>query len=84
MNKFLSIIAILLVITLNAQIPAYYTGVDLNLTGMSLKSELTSKITSSHTTNISYTPGVWNLLKVSDLDPTNSNNVVLVYGYDGH
>ena len=82
MNKLLSIIAILLVVTLSAQVPTYYNGIDLNLTGMSLKSELTSKITTTHTNQISYTPGVWNVLKISDLDPTNTNNVLLVYGYD--
>jgi endonuclease I len=82
MKNFLSLIAILLVVTLNAQIPAYYNGVNLNLTGMSLKSELTSKISATHTNQLSYTPGVWNVLKDSDLDPTNSANVILVYGWD--
>jgi endonuclease I len=81
MKKFLSIIAILLAVTLNAQIPAYYNGVNLNLTGMSLKSELTSKITATHTNQISYSQAL-NVLKVSDLDPTNPEDVILVYGWD--
>jgi endonuclease I len=82
MKNFLSLIAILLAVTLNAQIPAYYNDVNLSLTGMSLKNELTTKITATHTNQLSYTPGVWNTLKVSDLDPTNSDNVILVYGWD--
>lgn len=81
MNKILSLIAFLVAVTLNAQIPSYYNGVDLNLTGMSLKNELTSKITSSHSNQISYSQ-VWTVLKQSDLDPTDSEDVILVYGWD--
>ena len=65
-----------------AQIPAYYNDVDLTLTGMALKAELATKITNTHTNPLSYTPGVWNTVKVSDQDPDNSLNVLLVYGYN--
>lgn len=64
-----------------AQIPAYYNGVNFNLTGMALKAELANKITSTHTNQISYTQ-VWSVLKQSDLDPNNANNVLLVYGWE--
>ncbi len=64
-----------------AQIPAYYNGVDFNLTGMALKAELANKITSTHTNQISYSQ-VWSVLKQSDLDPNNANNVLLVYGWE--
>ncbi|CAM1368285.1 endonuclease [Tenacibaculum xiamenense] len=64
-----------------SQIPNYYNDVNLNLTGNSLKQELATKIISSHTTNLSYTPGVWNALKQTDLDPSNNNKVLLIYGY---
>jgi endonuclease I len=63
-----------------AQIPAYYNDVDLTLTGMALKGELATKITNTHN-YITYSQ-VWDVLKVSDLNPENTNEVLLVYGYD--
>ncbi|MEP0264370.1 endonuclease [Dokdonia sp.] len=65
-----------------SQIPAYYDDVNLTLQGTSLQNELASKVTNTHTTFLTYTPGVWDALQVADLDPTNSNNVLLIYGYD--
>jgi hypothetical protein len=60
------------------QIPSYYNDVNLNLTGSSLQNELSSKVTTTHTNFLSYTPGVWNALKQSDIDPSNSSKVILV------
>ncbi|MDY0780424.1 endonuclease [Tenacibaculum sp. IB213877] len=72
--------------TSNYNIPAelleYYNGVNFELTSTSLKDELAAKIIATHTTNLSYTPGVWDVLKQSDLDPTDNNKVVLIYGYN--
>jgi endonuclease I/chitodextrinase len=65
-----------------AQAPDYYTGTDITATGEDLKTNLSTLITNTHTTELSYTPGVWDALKQTDLDPTNSNNVLLIYGYD--
>ncbi|MFC4635593.1 endonuclease [Dokdonia ponticola] len=65
-----------------SQIPSYYDDVNLTLQGASLQAELSTKVTNTHTTFLSYTPGVWDALKVADLDPTNANNVLLIYGYD--
>jgi endonuclease I len=67
---------------LHAQIPAYYSSIDFTQTGTALKTQLSSLITTTHTTNLSYTPGVWEALKLTDLNPNNSNNVFLVYGYN--
>ncbi|SEB50435.1 Por secretion system C-terminal sorting domain-containing protein [Tenacibaculum sp. MAR_2009_124] len=64
-----------------SQIPTYYNNVNINLTGSSLKNELATKIISTHHTNLSYTPGVWNTLKQTDLDPINNSKVLLIYGY---
>ncbi len=64
-----------------AQIPSYYNGVNFNLTGMALKSELANKITVTHTNPTTYSQ-VWSVLKQSDLDPNNANNVLLVYGWE--
>jgi endonuclease I len=63
------------------ELVAYYNGVDFTLTGASLKDELATKTSSTHTTTLSYTPGVWDALKQSDLDPTDNTKVLLIYGY---
>lgn len=60
----------------------YYNGFNWNLTGMNLKDALATKITNTHTNQLVYTPGVWNALKIVDLDPTNTANVLLVYGWE--
>jgi endonuclease I len=60
----------------------YYNGFNWTLTGSNLKSALATKITATHTNFLIYTPGVWNALKQVDLDPTNSGNVLLVYGWE--
>lgn len=69
-----------------AQIPAYYSSIDFTQTGDYLKNQLTTLITNTHTTNLPYTAtGVtdtWDALYQTDLNPNNSNNVLLVYGWD--
>jgi len=64
-------------VILFAQQP-YYNNVNLSLTGAALKTELANKITNTHTSLLSYG---WSELKITDLDPSNSNNVLLLYGY---
>lgn len=63
------------------QIPAYYSSIDFRLTGIPLKEDLSNLITTTHTSTTSYSE-IWSVLKVSDLDPTNSSVVLLVYGYN--
>ncbi|MXN89875.1 T9SS type A sorting domain-containing protein [Flavobacterium sp. Sd200] len=65
-----------------AQIPEYYSTIDFTLTGDALKDELAELITETHTTELIYTPDVWNALRQSDLDPDNPQNVLLFYGYN--
>lgn len=65
-----------------AQIPQYYSSIDFSVTGNALKDQLTTLITTTHTTQLIYTPDVWTALKQTDLDPANPNNVLLIYGYD--
>jgi endonuclease I len=60
----------------------YYNGFNWTLTGMSLKSALSSKVTTTHTNFISYSPGVWEASIITDEDPNNSNNVLLIYGWE--
>ena len=69
-----------------AQIPAYYSTIDFNQTGNSLKNQLTTLITNTHTTNLPYTAtgttDTWDALYQTDLNPNNNNNVLLVYGWN--
>ncbi|BDS09817.1 endonuclease [Aureispira anguillae] len=81
MKILILVLALLLQISSTAQIPAYYNNVNLNATGQTLKNNLANKVVHSQTNTISYTPGVWNALKQTDLDPTNTANVILIYGY---
>jgi hypothetical protein len=81
-HKSLLLLVLLICGTLYAQTPAYYNDVNLNLTGQDLKNALETKIVTTHTNFLSYTPGIWTTLQQADLDPNNSNNVLLIYGYD--
>lgn len=60
----------------------YYNGFNWTLTGTNLKNALATKISSTHTKLLTYTPGIWNALKEVDLDPANTNNVLLIYGWE--
>ncbi|WP_299886373.1 endonuclease [uncultured Lacinutrix sp.] len=80
-NKLLVLFLLCTTIAL-AQIPSYYNNVNLAQSGNALKDDLATKVISTHSTFLSYTPGVWNALKQADLDPTNSNKVLLIYGYN--
>jgi endonuclease I len=70
-----------------AQIPSYYSGINFTQSATSIKSQLTNLITATHTTELVYTSGssgfldTWTVLKASDLDPVNTANVVLLYGW---
>lgn len=69
-----------------AQIPAYYSTIDFNQTGDNLKNQLTTLITTTHTTNLPYTAtattDTWDALYQTDLNPNNTNNVLLIYGWN--
>ena len=60
----------------------YYNGFNFNQTGAALKNALSNLTIAKHTNFLSYTPEVWNATKITDLDPNNSNNVLLIYGYE--
>lgn len=80
MRKIILSIFVLASTTMFAQ-QAYYSNVNLTLTGMALKAELANKITVTHTNNLSYSQ-VWSALKITDLVPGSSTNVYLMYGFD--
>ncbi|RLZ12300.1 endonuclease [Faecalibacter macacae] len=62
-----------------AQIPSYYDGVNFSIRE-DIESELSDLTIAKHTTLINYTPGVWNTLLQSDLNPADSTTVLLIYG----
>jgi endonuclease I/chitodextrinase len=64
-----------------SQAESYYDDVDKTLAGLALKNALTTKITDTHTNELDYTPGVWNASKVTDENPSNTNEVILIYGW---
>ena len=64
-----------------AQVPSYYEGVNFSVRE-DIESELSDLTIAKHTNLINYTPGVWNVLKQSDLVPSDSTRVLLIYGYN--
>ena len=70
----------------SAQIPSYYSSIDFTKSGDSLKTQLASLISTTHTTMLWYTSTMsadtWDALKQSDLKIGDTSNVLLVYGYD--
>ncbi len=61
----------------------YYNGFNWNQTGSSLKNDLAAKITSTHTKLLTYSQAE-NALRNTDADPTDLQNVFLIYGYSGN
>lgn len=58
----------------------YYNGMNWTLTGMNLKNALATKITATHTNFLTYSED-WNATQATDVNPTNSINVLLLYGF---
>lgn len=82
MNNFRIIIVFLLFTIANAQVPTYYQTINLNLQGDALKYELSTLLTATHTYELIYTPDVWNVLKQADINPNNTDKVLLLYGWN--
>lgn len=60
---------------------SYYDDVNLNLTGISLKNELATKIINTHTNNLTYS-NIWDASMVTDLNPVDNTMVLLIYGWE--
>jgi len=79
MNKFL-LIPFLFIAEITFAQQSYYNDVDLTLTGQDLYFELQNKIDINNTT---FTYGdIRDIVKITDEDPSNNSNVLLIYGYD--
>ena len=59
----------------------YYNDVNLNLTGLTLKEELAVKIINTHARTLFYDQ-IWNASKATDVNPHNSTQVLLIYGWE--
>jgi len=79
MKKTLLLLFIFVSQLLLAQIPSYYNDVNLTLTGLALKTELSTKVKNTHTTLIPYG---WTALQSADVNPSNSSEVLLIYGWE--
>ena len=64
-----------------AQTPAYYNDVNLSLTGADLKTALATKIINTHTYELTYDE-IWNASQITDVNPNNNSEVILIYGYE--
>ncbi|WP_166387297.1 endonuclease [Polaribacter sp. 11A2H] len=82
MKKTLLILLLFSSFLINAQAESYYNDVDLTKSELELKDELAVKTAAAHTNFLSYTPGIWEASKITDVDPTNEDNVLLIYGYN--
>lgn len=62
---------------------AYYSDVNLSLTGTALRDELATKIINTHTKTLNY-DGAREALKIVDLVPGQGDNVFLLYGFSNN
>mgnify|MGYP000126734666 CR=1 FL=1 len=60
---------------------SYYNDVNLNVTGLTLKEELATKIIATHSQFLFYEQ-IWEASKITDLNPENNQEVLLIYGYE--
>ncbi|UZO80897.1 endonuclease [Aquimarina sp. ERC-38] len=60
----------------------YYDDVDLTKTKDELFEELANKVKNTHVNFLSYTPGIWEASKKTDIDPINPEEVILIYGFE--
>jgi len=79
---FAGLFFIVATIGVYGQIPSYYNNVNINLSGQSLKNELSNKVINTHTNFLSYSSEVFDVIKQTDRDPNNSSRVLLMYGFN--
>lgn len=60
---------------------AYYKDIDFTTRGKKLHNQLHDLLRNTQTT-LSYTPDIWEANKITDQDPDNADNVLVLYGWD--
>ena len=80
MKKYLLLLLVAQLSFGQAGAPAnpYYNGMNWTQTGMPLKTSLSTLTINKHTNLLPY---VWNATQATDIDPSDSNNVLLIYGF---
>jgi endonuclease I len=78
-NSLLLILVFLSFTTFSQQ--NYYNGIDFSKNGTALKNDLAVRIINTHRKFLSYTPDIWNACKSTDVNPNNSSEVLLIYGF---
>lgn len=58
----------------------YYSSIDFSKTGTELKAALSHLITQTHSKQLTYKQ-IWEVTKITDIDPTNNHKVILLYGW---
>lgn len=81
-KKILSFYVLLFVVAQIFSQQSYYNDVNLNLSGSALKAALATKVTTTHTNKLVYTPGVWEASKITDVNPNNTSQIILIYGWE--
>jgi len=79
MKKFLILLFTILSVSIFSQ-QNYYIGIDFTKYGIALKNDLAAKIISTHKNFLSYSE-IWEVCKITDVNPNNSSEVILIYGY---
>ncbi len=80
MKRILLFLTVLASFTVTAQ-QAYYNDVNLTLTGTQLRDALATKVINTHSNSLSYSE-IWDASMITDEDSNNTNNVVLLYGWE--
>jgi endonuclease I/chitodextrinase len=81
-KKILSFYLLLFISIVSWSQETYYNDVNIDLTGIALKNALATKITVTHTKKLNYTPDVWEASKITDANPSNTSQVILIYGWE--
>ncbi|WP_339660823.1 endonuclease [uncultured Polaribacter sp.] len=82
MIKKLLLLIVMTVYAVSFSQETYYNDVNLTLSGAQLKAALATKIIATHTNMLTYTPGVWEATKITDANPANTSEVILIYGWE--
>lgn len=82
MNKFFYILLLIFpVLALSQSAPSYYNSINFELEGEEMKDQLSNLITETHDYTVSYSE-LWDLLKETDLNPDDAEDVLLIYGWN--
>lgn len=81
MKRLLAFWIFLSIVSYTFSQQSYYSDVNLKLTGISLKDALATKIITTHSQFLSYSQ-IWEASKVTDINPNNTNEVILIYGWE--